>query len=52
VIGSGGDIVITVVRIQKGKVLLGIVAPPGTKVLRSELVGDGTTQKKEEEDRT
>lgn len=33
-----GDIVITVVRIERDKVRIGVNAPPNIKVLRSELL--------------
>ncbi len=35
----GGDIQITVVRIDRNQVRLGIQAPPGLTILRSELAG-------------
>ncbi len=34
----GGDVSVTVIRSSNGEVLLGIAAPEGTRILRSELV--------------
>jgi carbon storage regulator len=35
----GSDIAITVVRVERNQVRLGITAPPGVPILRQEIVG-------------
>lgn len=47
--GDGDDIVITVVELDRGRVKLGISAPPDVKIYRDELLGrlEGRKQKEE-----